>query len=327
MGKVLEDRRSETKSRFEQLQKELRGAEKLAAKKACVYATGSFGRDEASKYSDLDLFIVGRGEKNRRELSRLEEICVKADLIEAIQKLGIPKFSNDGEYLVHYTEQELIETIGKPQDDASNTFTARLLMLLESKPLLGEGIYETAIANVIASYWRDYSDHKNEFIPAFLANDILRLWRTFCVNYEARTLREPEAERAKRKAKNYKLKHSRLLTCYSALLYLLAIYVAKKTVPPDDAISMTRLSPTARLEWLLGREDLAAAHKTVRDLLDCYERFLGATDYSAEELAARFLDSAKGKEYSLSANKLGDLTFEAIEIIGQRCAFHRVLVV
>jgi predicted nucleotidyltransferase len=218
MAEVLEARRSETTSRFEQLQKQLRAADQLAADKACVYATGSFGRGEASKYSDLDLFIVGRGNKNRRELSNLEEIRIKADLIEATKTLDIPEFSGDGEYLIHYTKQELVDTLGKPHDDASNTFTARLLLLLESKPLLGEKVYKEAMSGVIAAYWRDYPDHKNEFIPAFLANDILRLWRTFCVNYEARTFTEPAEKRAKRKLKNYKLKHSRLLTCYSALL-------------------------------------------------------------------------------------------------------------
>ncbi|HWN57226.1 MAG TPA: nucleotidyltransferase domain-containing protein [Methylomirabilota bacterium] len=328
MGKVLEDRRDETKSRFKQLQNELRAADQLAANKACVYATGSFGRDEASKHSDLDLFIIGTGKKDRRELSRLEEICIKAELIKAVQKFGIQEFSNDGEYLKHYTEQDLIETLGKLEDDANNTFTARLLMLLESKPLVGEkGIYERAIANVIEFYWRDYPDNKNKFIPAFQANDILRLWRTFCVNYEARTRTGSAEEKAKRKAKNYKLKNSRLLTCYSALLYLLAIYVARKTVSQGDAISMTGLSPTARLEWLLGRKDLKSAHQTVRDLLHCYEGFLEATDYSPKELTARFLDPANSKQYSLSANRLGNLAFKAIETIGQRSDFHRVLVV
>jgi hypothetical protein len=75
--------------------------------------------------------------------------------------------------------------------------------------------YKHVIEEVIAAYWRDYDDHKNEFVPAFLANDILRLWRTFCVNYEARTSTDPPHQRAKRRLKNYKLKHSRLLTSYS----------------------------------------------------------------------------------------------------------------
>jgi UTP:GlnB (protein PII) uridylyltransferase len=80
MGNVLEERRSETNSRLEQVKAELLAAERSVSEKACVYATGSFGRGEASRFSDLDLFIVGQGEKNHRELSRLEEICLEANL-------------------------------------------------------------------------------------------------------------------------------------------------------------------------------------------------------------------------------------------------------
>jgi hypothetical protein len=327
MGDILEARRDETKTRFEQLQERLAVAEELSRDKACVYATGSFGRGEASKYSDLDLFIVGRGSIDHPELSNLDEICLKAELIEATRTLAIPEFSGDGEYLVHYTKQELIETLGEPHDDAINTFTARLLLLLESRPLLGEAIYREAINDVIARYWRDFADHKNEFIPAFLANDILRLWRTFCVNYEARTTTEPEEKRAKRKAKNYKLKHSRLLTCYSALLYLLAVYQSKQSVPPQDAVEMTQLTPTRRLEWLLGQDSCREAHDTIDKLLQQYRLFLDATNCSESDLVARFLDRAARKKYSESENTFGDLMFTALCRVGRGNRFHRVLMV
>jgi hypothetical protein len=115
--------------------------------------TGSFGRVEASPYSDLDLFILGKSSADRtRRLSRLDEICVMADLIEVTRKLRIPEFSGDGRYLVHYSVHDLIGTLGKPDDDATNTFTARLLLLLESRPLLGMEIYEELIEDVVAAY-------------------------------------------------------------------------------------------------------------------------------------------------------------------------------
>ena len=56
----IEDRRSKTDKRITELRERLKAAEGLAAGKACVYATGSFGRCEASVHSDLDLFIVGK---------------------------------------------------------------------------------------------------------------------------------------------------------------------------------------------------------------------------------------------------------------------------
>lgn len=327
MGKILETRRSETKSRFERLQKELGNAAKLADKKACVYLTGSFGRGEASQYSDLDLFIVGREKNGARELTHLDEICLQAELIETTRRLQFPKFSGDGEYLDYHSMAELTDTLGRQEDDIKNTFTARLLLLLESRSLLSAEIYNEAIESVVAKYWKDYGRHKNDFIPAFLANDILRLWRTFCVNYEARTQTEPERQRAKRKLKNYKLKHSRLLTCYSALLYLLTIYGAQKSVHPNDAMEMTGLTPTERLERLRLRQELAEVHDTIGKLLEHYENFLEATNFTEDDLIERFLDPEKRKKFFPTENNLGDLMLVAIEQIGQRNPFHRVLVV
>lgn len=248
MGELLNRRRLETEQRIDALRSKLRRAKDLCGDSACVYVTGSFGRNEASSHSDLDLFIVGQGTHEVPALSRLNQILVKADLIEASRDLGFCDFSGDGEYLTHHAVKDLLIKLGKPEDDANNTFTARLLLLLESTPLIGLAAYHRIVEDVIASYWRDYQENKATFIPAFLANDILRMWRTFCVNYEARTQSVPPERKAKRSVKNYKLKHSRLLTCYSALLYLLAVFSENGAVSPTDAANMIALSPTKRLE-------------------------------------------------------------------------------
>ncbi len=327
MGELLSRRRQETAERTERLRELLREAGKLCGRKACVYATGSYGRGESSRHSDLDLFILGKGTRKKPSLSRLNEILVKADLIRASQKLLLPKFSGDGQYLVGHTVAELVGTLGKPEDDVKNTFTARLLLLLESCPLLGEPVYHDATDEVISAYWGDYQDHKGDFMPAFLANDILRMWRTFCVNYEARTKREPEAERVKRKIKNYKLKYSRLLTCYSALFYLLAVFTKNKSVSPADAATMISLSPTRRLEWLLEQPELRRAHAKVRALLGVYEKFLATTDVPNEELFRLFSDKRKSQAYMQSAYHFGDLVAETLESVGQNSRFYRLLVV
>lgn len=302
-------------------------AENLCADKACVYATGSFARGEASQYSDLDVFIVGEGTDEKPALDPLDQILVKADLIEAIRALRIPDFSGGGEYLKHHTVSELIGSLGTPEDDASNTFTARLLLLLESSPLLGEQTYRRITNGVIAAYWRDYEDHKNDFMPAFLANDILRMWRTFCVNYEARTETDPPEKKARRKIKNYKLKHSRLLTCYSALLYLLAVFTRNKTVGPNDAVSMIALTPTERLEWLATEPHFAEAHPSITELLRAYEEFLSRTDESEGRLVERFMDKAQSSEFFKSASQLGNLVFEVLDKVGEKNLFRRLLVV
>lgn len=316
MGDILDQRREWTNNRIEEVRLQLQEASQLATNKACIYAIGSFGRGEASKFSDLDLFIVGRGKKKERSLSKLDEICIKANLIEATRALEIQEFSGDGEYLTHYTVDDLVGTLGKPEDDATNTFTARLLLLLESRPLLGVDVYENVIGEVVGKYWRDYERHKTDFLPGFLANDILRLWRTFCVNYEARTLTKPDEKNAKRKLKNYKLKHSRLLTCFSALIYLLAVYQTNGTVTREDAVAMVKMSPTKRLAWLKDQVQFEVAHSAVDQLLDRYEQFLSRTNESEDELVKIILDPSKRVLLSQDANDLGDKAFEILKALG-----------
>ncbi|MBF0392428.1 MAG: hypothetical protein HQL38_07080 [Alphaproteobacteria bacterium] len=302
---------------------------------ACVYATGSFGRLEAGAKSDLDLFIVGKADPARvgsdgtkeSQLKRLDEICIKAELIDATRKLKFPDFDGDGKYLAHYSVDELTKTLGKPEDDARNTLTGRLLLFLESRPLLGDVVYSDIIDEVIAAYWRDYSDHKLNFMPAYLTNDILRLWRTFCVNYEARTLREPEDKKLKGKIKNYKLKHSRMLTCYSALLYLLGVYSRHQTVSPSDASDMTKLTPTQRLEWIVDQAEFASAHEHIRVLFGQYELFLDRTGGGDEKLKEIFSDPQKGRECMEESYHFGDLMFEAMRAIGSDNRLFRLIVV
>src|SRR5256885_10624646 len=81
MASILESRRAESDRRLTALRKSLSKATKREEGRACVYLTGSFARGEASPHSDLDLFIVSReGKDGKPELSRLNEICIKADL-------------------------------------------------------------------------------------------------------------------------------------------------------------------------------------------------------------------------------------------------------
>src|SRR5262249_42528280 len=158
-----------TKTRIEKLRNELTAAESIAAGKACVYATGSFGRREASAHSDLDLFILGKSNrKGDSLLARLDDIRIKANLISATRKLRIPKFSGDGQYLTHFSVNDLTRTLGTERDDVTNTFTARLLLILESYPLLEAAVYKEVTSTVIAAYWRDYEGREKEFVPAFL---------------------------------------------------------------------------------------------------------------------------------------------------------------
>jgi predicted nucleotidyltransferase len=331
----LAKRQEFSKGRLNKLRGSLSEASKIAAGKACVYVTGSFGRLEASEHSDLDVFIAGRSDRSgegiapKNLLNHLDEICLQAELIKTSSGFGFPKFTGDGRYLDNHSIHEFTSTLGTERDDVTNTFTARLLLLLESKSLVEEAVYTEVVREVIKSYWRDYADHSSNFMPAFLANDILRLWRTFCVNYEARTERKPDFEKAKGKLKNYKLKHSRILTCYSALLYLLQTYVQNGTVSPDDAIKMVGLTPICRLKWL--RDVNPKVTEIVQKLLDQYDRFLTTTNATDTALQERFANREVARSLSEDALTLGNLMFSALGQVGNveggGSDFYRLLVV
>jgi hypothetical protein len=325
------ERREFSEAKLSALRKSLDEAEKIANNKACVYLTGSFGRAEGCQHSDLDIFVVGRVEEsagtNKRALSNIDEILLKAELIDAVRAHAFPEFSGDGEYLEHHSIHELVKSLGTPEDDAENTFTARLLLLLESRPLVEERIYHELTDEVVASYWRDFDDHKNDFFPAFLVNDVLRLWRTFCVNYEARTQKVPDDRKIKRRLKNIKLRHSRLLTCYSALVFLMANWNQKRTISPADARSMVSFSPINRIEEVLKMDVEQSAKQSLNSALECYDRFLVWTNQTEPALLSEIAKDDVWRNLNKSAQSFSQSIFESISEIGKRSEFHRLLVV
>lgn len=325
MGAVLDTRRRDVDDRIRALRERLTDAASEFGDRASVYLTGSYGRREASQHSDLDLFIIGTVDKGgKRRLSRLDELCLKADLIRAADDLKYPRFSRDGEFLQFHTVGDLVKQLGTSRDDFYNTLTARLLLLLESKPLFGEAVYEQVISDVLDVYWREFERHQDAFEPGFLANDILRLWRTFCLNFEARPDQPQDDPQAavKLKLKNYKLKHSRLLTCYSGVAFLLAAFVENGTVTRETARTMIGMTPTERIESL---RSCPGADAAADGVLASYEDFLSTTDASEAELLAR-LQQSPG-EFRRPPGALGDHMFKLIDALGNGTAFHRRLMV
>ncbi|MGV1988514.1 nucleotidyltransferase domain-containing protein [Agrobacterium sp. 22-221-1] len=325
----ISERKKATVERFTELQTHLTKASEILSGTACVYATGSFGRLEAGEQSDLDVFIVSKTAEIDRDdkklmfnqLSNLDTILVKAELIKAINTLNMPKFDADGKYLASHSIHDLKAHLGTAEDDYRNTLTGRLLLFLESRPLIGEEVYEEIIDEVIAAYWGDYGDHSSDFIPAFLTNDILRLWRTFCVNYESGR----RSQKGNAKIKNHKLKHSRMLTCYSALLFLLAVYKLDGTVSPERAKEMTKMTPTDRLQWLLQEQSFSDVHDKISDLLEKYGDFLKRMDQPKEKLKELF--ESNSKDWVQKSYEFGDTLFEILSALGKDTKFFRLIAV
>ena len=282
----------------------------------CIYATGSYGRLEAWSGSDIDVFYLYEGHPVK-PLSRLTLIRVSAQLIEATEEMGFPAFSGDGRYLdVHYLDL-MEEVLGSPEDDSLNAFTARMLLLLESRPIFGAERYERFLERVVGFYYRDFDDHRETFLPTFLLNDILRFWRTLTLNYEhdryeISLLPDPQRDPAKARSalKNYKLKVSRLATCFSMVLHL-----ASETPPvgPERVLELCKLTPRERF-LLLGDCDQAASAGVER-LLASYEDFLKHVQRPAAELLTEFNNPEARSKRLAEAGRFGEQIFDLLRML------------
>ena len=267
-ARLFESRRGYSVSRLEEITRRLKGATPLKAyPNLTVYAAGSYGRSEGSKYSDIDLFFIHADDNAHPvEDPHLKSIRVMSSVMHEIEDgLEFPPPSNDGQFLNIIWLSKMLEHLGGPEDDHRNHFTARMLLLLESAPVFGKKTYDLAIEKIVELYLRDYEDHADNFRPIFLANDILRFWKTLCLNYEHRRNQSAQARKIKQRSCNFKLSFSRLWTRF-ATIALLSSY---NNITKNQLVALCKLSPIQRLIALHKRLPevhdrlLAAAHRVL----------------------------------------------------------------
>jgi len=182
---IFEIKKTNSIKKIEEFRASINGCPELAAMNGLsIYVTGSYGRHEASIHSDIDLFFMVDGNLQEAESPNIKSLRMFSKIIEVADGMKFPAFSNDGEYLKILESSHLSIHLGGREDDYKNYFTARMLMLLESQPIYDQETYSTIIAGIIDSYFRDYKHHPKNFRPVFIINDILRFWKTLCLNYE-----------------------------------------------------------------------------------------------------------------------------------------------
>lgn len=280
----------------------------------CVYATGSYGRLEAGEASDIDLFFLcDAGQDEAFPFTVFVRLA--AAIVEATDDMGFPPFTGDGEYLEVHSVARMEDVLGSPEDDSINAFTARMLLLLESRPVFAPHVYDGLLERVISFYFRDFADHPDTFVPTFLTNDILRFWRTLTLNYEHKRLKlrrlEGDAlrtQKAQSALKNYKLKISRLLTCFS----MIAVFASRQApVSQADVLTLCGQTPRERLHSLAGQG--SASSHLVTELEDRYERFLLAVQRPEAEVLAEFEDPARRTTALVDAGDFGDRIYELVK--------------
>ena len=103
----------------------------------------------------------------RSPLDKLSKTLIDAALIRIATNMSFPEFTNQGQYLEIHPLLDIVKYLGGPDDDFQNHFTARMLLLLESRPVYNARAYATIVEAIVAAYFRDYRDHEKDFRPIF----------------------------------------------------------------------------------------------------------------------------------------------------------------
>jgi hypothetical protein len=290
----------------------------------CIYATGSLARLEANRWSDLDAFFFLSGSSDKRPLSRIRDVKILNAVVETAYSHGFPDFSNDGEYLKFLHIDDVVKHIGGREDDYHNALTARMLLILESQYLYNSRLYEAFREQVIERYFVDFHRHNSDFKPIFLLNDVLRFWRTLCLNYEhGREWRSKDPEkRAKGHLSNLKLRFSRLTICYSFIAKLL---VYGKNITKEQVVEVARMTPLDRLQALA--EGNLSRGAEVATLLREYDWFLDVVSHPKSDVLEWISDTdARNKAFAHSIEYINAM-FRLVDGIAKENNYSRFLVI
>jgi hypothetical protein len=264
-------------------------ASALADVDAAVVLFGSWGREELTSQSDDDWAVLG--EADPAVLARCRSVLGGSEREPGQQDL----------FGVAFSCAELTRNIGLDADTNTN-LTRRMLLLLESRAVVGGDLHARCFASVLEAYLghgvRDYQP------PRFLLNDLIRYWRTICVDFEGKR-RGAGGDDPKYASRNAKLRTSRKVLFAGGLLPVLLCHTQTAASMPGFLTAQFSAPPTDRLAAAFLTQDAVA--EGVR-ALGAYDRWVGLlADPSARaELAALRESTRERSPLFASIREIGD---------------------
>ncbi len=224
----------------------------------CVIVTGSFGRDEASKESDMDWFLVVDESKSELQDNAKQSILDTVNSIVGEHVLKETGGTGTFESLIPVSD--LLEKYGGDKE-TNQGFTRRMLYLLESKVLYNDQMYDELKKKIVELYIKDsVSDHN---LNQFLLNDIIRYYRTICTDYEFKVSEQGKSWGVRK----IKLRFSRKILYFSGLIMVAKTCSFSRNKKIDETLNLLSLPPIARIKSICGEAQS-------KEMLTYYSEFL-----------------------------------------------------
>lgn len=291
------------------------------SERACIYVTGSLARLEATQGSDLDLFVLDSLEHTSVGLTYVENAHLISTLDQIRLEAGFRPFSRGGQFIHTHSLRDVVTQTGSPDDDAKNTFTARILLLLNSFPLLNEHAYAAARSAVLDRYWQTSDPEKNAH-PIMLTNDIRRWWGVVGLNFEMYNPKSlvPGTDNfitnPKREVANMKLRYARMLACYSAILGLLH-ESAPDGLHRSQVERILDATPIERLTYVAAASPSDEARKLVDRVLREYDNYLLFMSRSDKELLGYFKSAERRRSIKAQAYEFHAIMARLVRRVGE----------
>lgn len=252
---------------------------------------GSWGRGEVTDQSDYDWAVLVDGAER-------DGVDPSPAAVEAVFGPGEQGPGPQGVFGTTVFCDHLVERIGLDADDNRN-LTRRMLLLLESVGVTGGGVRDRCRDRVLAGYLDDeISDYRP---PRFFLNDLIRYWRTICVDFVGK---QREGEDRKWALRNLKLGTSRKILFAGGLLPILLCH--RYRAEDMDGFLRSALDRPSVDRIAAAFLELGAADAGVR-AIGAYDRFLAMTADAAvrEELARVTRADAAGSVVFEEGRRLG----------------------